>query len=525
MTLRSDAKTRLLRSVSPPTELALQEEEQEPMHALELQKEMSVPAEEIIGLPGIQVRGDIQALNRSVESPRGPQRREKRPPHLVQGLQQLREKLTELYLNPEDPGSLGGVDRLYRRAKKLKLKGATRQAVKELLQTVSAYTLHRQARRRFQRKPTIVSGIDEQWQADLVDMQALSRVNHGMKYILTCIDVFSKFAWAIPIKGKSASALVDGFEKLFSESNPRCPKRLHTDKGKEFLNSSVQTLLRERYNIKHFTSWSDQKAAVVERFNRTLKSRMWRYFSARQTNHYLDILPKLLQAYNHSWHRSIGAVPADVRLTDEARIWKRLYGSETKRVNRKNRMTMQSTKREGRPTTAVSTAAAAALDDLPSHPSRAAPRAPPPPAPPSYDPDPLLKPGAMVRISRVKGDFEKGYLPNWSEEDFRVREIVDAPIGSSGGPGSRRVYKLSDRAGEPIFGIYYPEELQEISENRFLVERIVRRRPLQLSSSRTRNNPRNQQRRECLVKWRGWPTKFNSWIPEEELVDSYSATA
>ena len=94
-----------------------------------------------------------------------------------------------------------------RRAREKRIKGASRVAVKRFLAGQTSYTLHRPARRRFPRNPTRVAGVDDQWQADLVDMQALARDNQGMKYLLTCIDVFSKYAWVIPIRDKSGAVV------------------------------------------------------------------------------------------------------------------------------------------------------------------------------------------------------------------------------------------------------------------------------------------------------------------------------
>ena len=179
----------------------------------------------------------------------------------------LNEELAKIYLNPEDPGSLGGAERLYRRARALGIKGITRTSVRQYLRDEPSYSLHRPVRKHFARNPTYTSGIDEQWQADLVDMQALSRANKGMKYLLTCIDVFSKFAWVVPIKAKSTAVMLDAFKQLFFDAAPRCPRKLQTDKGTEFLNAPVQCVLRDEYNVKHFASWSDKKAAVVERSN------------------------------------------------------------------------------------------------------------------------------------------------------------------------------------------------------------------------------------------------------------------
>ena len=85
-----------------------------------------------------------------------------------------------------------------------------------------------------------------------------------------------------------------------------------------------------------------------------------------------------------------------------------------------------------------------------------------------------LRPGTVVRISQVKGAFEKGYAPNWSAEDFRIARVVDE------GKGRRRrtTYKLEDRSGEPLPGSWYREELLPITANRFMVERVLRRRPI-----------------------------------------------
>ena len=104
------------------------------------------------------------------------------------------EDLSKIYHDLNDPGSLGGVERLLRRARQLHVPGVTRKTVQGYLRSEQAYTLHKPARRQFIRNHTYVAGIDAQLQADLVDMQGIARQNGGMRYILTVIDVFSKFA-------------------------------------------------------------------------------------------------------------------------------------------------------------------------------------------------------------------------------------------------------------------------------------------------------------------------------------------
>ena len=104
------------------------------------------------------------------------------------------EALSKIYHDPKDPGSLCGVKRLLKRARHLHVPGATRQTVQEYLRNEQAYTLHKPARRRFTSNQTYVTGIDAQWQADLADMQGIVKQNNEMRYLLTVIDVFSKFA-------------------------------------------------------------------------------------------------------------------------------------------------------------------------------------------------------------------------------------------------------------------------------------------------------------------------------------------
>ena len=122
-------------------------------------------------------------------------------------------------------------------------------------------------KRKFPRRSVIVFNKDEIWSADLVDMQAFSSFNKGFKYILTVIDVFSKDAWAIPIKDKSAASVTKAFEKIISD---RIPKKLWVDEGKEFYNATFKKLL-DKHKIDMYSTINEGKAVVIERFNRTLK--------------------------------------------------------------------------------------------------------------------------------------------------------------------------------------------------------------------------------------------------------------
>ena len=138
------------------------------------------------------------------------------------------DALKRIYHNPEDTGSLGGIDRLLRRAKQLKVPNVNREGVVEYLRGEQAYTLHKPARRHDQRNHIYVGGIDAQWQSDVADMQGLARQNECMRYLLTVIDVFSKFAWVEPVKSKDATAVTAAFCKVLEVAAPRRPPRLQT---------------------------------------------------------------------------------------------------------------------------------------------------------------------------------------------------------------------------------------------------------------------------------------------------------
>ena len=172
-----------------------------------------------------------------------------------------------------------------------------------------AEEMHRPRRVHFPRRNVIVHGLDDIWSADLVDMQAFSKYNKGNKFMLTVIDLFSRYAWAVPLKDKTGAAVRDAFQHIVQTSK-RKPSKLWVDEGKEFYNRTLKKWLVDN-DIVMYSTHNEGKAVVIERFNRTLKSRMWRHFSASSKNVYIDVLPKLLGQYNNTKHRSIDMTPAE----------------------------------------------------------------------------------------------------------------------------------------------------------------------------------------------------------------------
>ena len=189
-------------------------------------------------------------------------------------------QINVLYYSLSSPAAYIGRNRLYKEAKKKK-EVLTLEDVDRWLSKQLSYTLHKPVRKTFKTRPVIVYDIDEQWQADLVDMSKLARHNSGYKFLLVCIDVLSKHAWIEPLKTKTAKELKEALQKVFLLNN-RQPKLFKTDKGTEFINTLVKNMHR---NIKLFTTNSERK----ERLNRTMKKIMYQYFTHHNTWKYIEV--------------------------------------------------------------------------------------------------------------------------------------------------------------------------------------------------------------------------------------------
>ena len=198
--------------------------------------------------------------------------------------------------------------------------------VERWLQAQNAYTLHHKIIRKFPRRKFLSKGLHHMWQADLVDMQAIQKKNAGRRYLLTAIDVFSRQAFAKAIRTKKPEEVITAFALILREAGTK-PKFLHTDRGTEFTNRKFQNWLDGK-NIIHYHTFNNEiKCSLVERWHRTLKNRMFRYFIYKNTLHYLKVLPQLVSAYNHRKHRSLGMAPADITCNNEKVLWERQYGS------------------------------------------------------------------------------------------------------------------------------------------------------------------------------------------------------
>ena len=343
----------------------------------------------------------------------------------------------QVYYNVSKPGSYGGLDALSR------VSTDGRKAIKKWLESQDTYTIHKPIKRKFQRRKVITGGRNHQFQTDLVDLQNIKKYNNQTAYLLTCIDVFSKYAYVVPLKDKTGTSIVKAFKHIFKQLEER-PYHLQSDSGTEYLNKKFQKFLKDS-KVKHFVTRNQEtKSSIVEIFNRTLKRRMFRYFTKNNTKRYIDILPSLVKSYNNTYHRSIKLAPSQVQKDNEEIVWQRLYG--------------QTGKKDIKPSFSV---------------------------------------GTRVRISKAKGLFEKGYLPNWTEELFTISEVLHrtSPV----------TYKVKDDAGEVLRGTFYRSELQRVGEKEvYRIANILKTRTV-------------KGKKQYLIQWSGYPRSFDSWVSADDV--------
>ena len=315
--------------------------------------------------------------------------------------------IASVYNDPQHPAGFSTVNKLK------KATGIPIKTIREWLESQETYTRHKPSRKKFIRNRYEVNYIDECWQCDLNDLRSLKKYNNGFCYIMTVIDLFSRYAWAKALKSKRPEEIIEAFKVIFRE---RKPLKIQSDKGGEFVNSKFKTFLSNQ-GVKFYTTNNpDIKASLVERFNRTLKTKMYKYFTKYATYKYVDVLPKLMSSYNNSVHSSIDIAPSKVNSKNAFAIASRRL---TKNVKSKQKFNI----------------------------------------------------GDHVSISKERLPFAKGYTPNYTEEIFQVTNVDrNRPIPT---------YELKDLNGEDIKGSFYAEELVKVNvspDTEYRIEKILRRR-------------------------------------------------
>ena len=194
-------------------------------------------------------------------------------------------------------------------------------------------------------------------------MQLLSKYNKGIRFLLCVIDIFSKYAWVVPLKDKKGISIVKAFQSILKQSNSKKPNKIWVDKGSEFYNAYFKKCLRDN-DIVMYSTHNEGKSVVAERFIRTLKGEIYKYMTSISKNVYIDKLDDIVDEYNNTYHTTIKTKPIDVK--------DNTYINADKEINNK---------------------------------------------------DPKFKVGDPVRISIYKNIFPKGYMLNWSEEVFLIKKV------------------------------------------------------------------------------------------------------
>ena len=263
--------------------------------------------------------------------------------------------------------------------------------------SILADELHKPVIKKFEKRKVYSQFKDNIWGVDLADMQSLSRKNKGIKYLLCAIDLYSKYAFVVPLKDKKGISIVNGFNKIIKQSG-RKPNKIWVDQGSEFYNQNFKKWLSDN-DIIMYSTYSEGKSVVAERFIRTLKNKLYKYMTA--TGVYYDVLDDIVNEYNNTKHSTIKMKPIDVKDTTKSsaiarnkKVYIDEHNEKSARYNVSDR----------------------------------------------------------VRISKFKNIFAKGYTPNRSKEIFIV-DIINDTVPYT--------YNLKDLNGEEIIGSFYDKELQK----------------------------------------------------------------
>jgi len=306
--------------------------------------------------------------------------------------------LEKIYYDPKSSGSFSSSRKLYSEARNF-IPTLRLVDVENWMKSQKTITAHKKRLKRFPRNKFISSKLDRNWQSDLIDLSKFSNSNNGVKYLLTTIDILSKYAWVLGLKDKKPKSIIVAFKKILKEG--RKPSILTTDSGSEFVNQFFSRFLKNSSVLHLITRNTETKAANIERFNRTLMEKLSKYMTAFSTESYIDILDQAVFAYNHTIHSRTKFKPIDVTESNEKKVFNNLYNIK---------VTIK---------------------------------------PPKFNKDDIVK------LSKLKSTYEKGYTKSWTDEIFRIDKILNTS------PNIR--YTVRDTNNSPLIGSFYNQELQKVT--------------------------------------------------------------
>ena len=328
-------------------------------------------------------------------------------------LANLHRYLERIYYDERNGGGYGTPGKLWhevRRRGYYKNVGVHR--IEQFLNRLAPYSVFRPSRGKYTTPPVVVNGPLQQFDMDLVDVSRQRETNDGTRYLLTAIDVFSKYGYAVPIPNKEGIVVTQAARDIFAD---RKPKAVCTDRGSEFKSSHFQDALREN-NVKHFYAGGSGKCTIVERFHRTLKARIARYQHHRNTERYVDALQGIIEGYNKTYHRTIKTRPVDVSDANKEEVFLNSYASKQPKKQLPFRLAV----------------------------------------------------GDNVRISSERHVFLREHFQRWSEELYQVTKRWRH--------WNVNMYKVKDCTGEELIGSFYGSELIKVEgaeDGLYRIERVL----------------------------------------------------
>lgn len=303
---------------------------------------------------------------------------------------------SERYYNPKVVGSFSG-------ATKFKLPKKSRQGVQSYLTTQPTYTLHKPIRKRFTRRRVICWGPYTNLEADLVFMTQFARYNKGVKYLLVITCCFTKFAYIRFLKNKTSKACITALASVLKDIKSKGfkVKKISVDEGGEFISHLMDSFLRCQ-NIILFSSFNKAiKSSIVERLNKTIQGRIYRFMTFYKTKEYISVVQDLVNSYNSTIHRSTQMAPNQITHRNSELVWNNLYI-----LNRKERVKNSFN---------------------------------------IFD---------KVRIPLKSTLFTKGYVQRWTTDIFVITNILNT---------TPFTYELTDKNGELLCKKYYGSELSLVT--------------------------------------------------------------
>ena len=400
--------------------------------------------------------------------------------------------LWNLYRNLKKGGSYQSADKLYHTVKKEGKFNLSLNKIQKWLEGQDSYTLNKEVRRKFVTNYMEIGEIDMIWEADLADLTQYSNSNDGYKYLLGCIDTFSRKLWIEPLKSKHGQSIIKAL-KIILEKSKRQPRTIRSDRGSEFVNSVVQAFLKDA-NIGQTLTSNQSQAAFIERCWKSIKKRIVKYMEDKRTSRYIDVIQDVVTGYNKTHHSVIGMAPDDVSLKNDLLVeYNQMLYRKKKEAKpnfppkiTKSPTSQHSTKHFNQKTNLTSD------DIIPSKPMPKKKK--------------IVYPvNIPVRIALRRNKIVSEYDERWSKEIFYINNRKLR--------GGIDVYQIRDSEGDVLIGWFYRPELQRVQEAKkdklYDIKKIIKTRVIK--------DKAGKEHKQFFVSFVGFPSKFNQWVSEDAM--------